>query len=205
MKAKSIALSVLGIAGAFAFGCLPSARLVAGLYGSSEAVDLGDANPGAANIRRQLGMGAAVLVGALDIGKGWLPVRIARKMDAPDCIAGPIAAAPVAAHIFVVGGKGAAAALGAGFAYDPLVMTVAGAGIAGGSVKWAHAPAVMVGALAYPAVEWLLGRSREQIGWATAILSLVVVGRLKGPRRGAKPVSAGVLWERFWFDREPAD
>ncbi len=200
-----IAAGIVGVGAAFALGCVPSAELVARLYGRGPIVALGNGNPGAANVRRTLGMPAALLVGALDVSKGWLPTRMAKTLGAPDSIAGPMAMAPVAAHILVVGGKGAAAAVGAASAFDPLAMVIAGAGIVWGSIKRRHAPAVMAGGFAYPTIQWLLGRPREHVLWSSGIIALLVGGRLKGPRRGAKSLSGRVLWERLWFDREPVD
>lgn len=205
MKARRLILGTACIAAAFALGCLPSARLVARLYGKAHVVDLGDGNPGAANIRRQLGMPAAVAVGALDITKGWLPARLARREGASDSLTGPLAMAPAAGHIFVLGGKGAAAALGGASAYDPVAMVITGAIILGVGRLWAHAPAVMVGGFVYPTVQWLLGRPKSHVAWAAGIVSLLMLGRLRGPRVGARSVSPRVLWERFWFDREPVD
>lgn len=199
------AAALAGICAAFALGCIPSAKAVSRVWGGRSITDLGNGNPGAANVRRQLGMGAAVLVGTLDVVKGWLPARLGRRSGAPDCVVGPLAMAPIAAHIVVVGGKGAAAAVGAASAYDPVAMALAGAGIIWGSKTYQHAPAVMAGGLAYPTIQWLLGRSRKHVAWGAGIIALLVAGRLKGPRRGAKPLSGRVLWERFWFDREPAD
>ncbi len=204
-RAWRVAAGIAGVGAAFALGCIPSAELVSRLYGRGSVTNMGDGNPGAANVRRNLGMPAAVLVGALDVSKGWFPARIARRLGASETVAGAVAMAPMAAHILVVGGKGAATGVGAAVAHDSLAMAIAGAGIIWGSVKYQHAPAVMVGGFAYPTIQWLLGRSREHTLWGAGIIALLIAGRLKGPRRGGKPLSARVLWERLWFDREPAD
>ena len=96
-----IAAGIVGVGAAFALGCVPSAELVARLYGRGPIVALGNGNPGAANVRRTLGM-------RLPVGRG--PRRIvlggshADGQEAgPHSIAGPMAMAPVAAHILQVG------------------------------------------------------------------------------------------------------
>ena len=199
-----IAAGIVGVGAAFALGCVPSAELVARLYGRGPIVALGNGNPGAANVRRTLGMPAALLVGALDVSKGWLPTRMAKKLGAPDSIAGPMAMAPVAAHILVVGGKGAAAAVGAASAFDPLAMVIAGAGLSGehqatartrghgGRLRLSHDTMVIRTSARARALE--LRHHCALGGWAP-----------QGPRRGAKSLSGRVLWERLWFDREPVD
>ncbi|NLE73076.1 MAG: glycerol-3-phosphate acyltransferase [Actinobacteria bacterium] len=198
-------VAVAAICAAFALGCFPSAGLVSRFCGGRSITELGNGNPGAANVRRHLGMRAALLVGALDIFKGWLPARLGRWSGASDSLVGPLAMAPIAGHILVLGGRGAAAAVGAASAYDPSAMAITGAGIIWGSKKYEHAPAVMAGGFAYPAIQWILGCSREHVAWGAGIIALLSAGRLKGPRRGARPLSGRVLWERLWFDREPAD
>lgn len=199
-------LRLLAVLASFAAGCLPSAQLVSHLFGGGQAItSLGDGNPGASNIKRAYGLPAAILVGALDMFKAWLPSYLARRFKAGDDLAGPVYLAPVLAHVLVVGGKGAASAVGATAAWDPTALAMVGAGMTWGTIQGYHAPAVAAGIVSFPWVQWLLGRSRKRLLWSLACMSLLVFGRVRGPRKDRKPFSARVLKERLIWDREPRD
>ncbi len=111
--------------------------------------------------------------------------------------------APVAAHIAVVGGRGAAAALGAALALDPLATGIVLAPVVGGALAKRAAAGAMAAAVALPLVSLALGR-RHTAAWCAALPALMGYARLRGSAGAPPPVSFEIAWERFWFDREPA-
>jgi glycerol-3-phosphate acyltransferase PlsY len=131
--------ALLAVALAFAAGCLPSARLVTRLARGVSIEELGDGKPGASNVYRTLGPipGAAVLV--LDSLKAYVPAASLGARGASEGVVAAAAVAPVAAHVAVIGGQGAAAALGAGFAIDTPATLIAVIPILGGTLLGYHA------------------------------------------------------------------
>ena len=195
------ARAVGAIARAFALGCVPSGRLVARVCGVRlDAV--GDGKPGAANVRRSIGLRPALLVAAIDIAKGYAPAATARRRGAGPHMTGALALAPVLGHVLVVKGRGAAPTLGANLAMDTLAMTIAGSGIVAGSIARKHAEAVVLGGLAYPLVMALLRRGSARVAWGTATASVLVAARLRGAPGSPWPPAREVMWSRFWRDRD---
>ena len=125
--------AVAGVTLAFAAGCLPSARLVVRLARGSQIEALGDGKPGAANVYRSLGARLGGTVLALDAAKAFAPATALRAAGASRGVMTAAAAAPVVAHVTVVGGQGAGAALGAAFAIDAPATFVALVPIIGGA------------------------------------------------------------------------
>ncbi|NLT34407.1 MAG: hypothetical protein GXX83_00690 [Gaiellales bacterium] len=203
-RAVLLGRRALVVAGAFGAGCLPSARLASRLFGGPTITSLGDGNPGASNVRKAYGLPAALLVAGMDVFKGWFPVYLARRFRADANVAGAVYVAPVLAHIAVVGGKGAAAALGACHGWDPPAMMLVEAGLIWGTAKGYHAPAVAAALVGLPSIQWLLGRSPRTIAWTLVCTSLLVWGRLRGSHRGRQALSPRVLRERLLWDREAA-
>ncbi|MFV1997187.1 MAG: glycerol-3-phosphate 1-O-acyltransferase PlsY [Acidiferrobacterales bacterium] len=110
-------IEIIPIIIAYLLGSLSSAVIVARLLGLKDPREIGSGNPGATNILRYGGKGAAVATLAGDLLKGVAAVLIARAMNVDNTI---VAAAMVAAflgHLYPVffgfkGGKGVATALG---------------------------------------------------------------------------------------------
>lgn len=200
----TVGRKVTVVATAFAVGCLPTARIVTRLLTGRSITTMGTGQPGASNVKHSVGTKAAVTVFAGDVGKGLVPVLAGRLAGADPDTVGMIALAPIAAHILVVGGRGAATALGAITAWDPLATSVLVAPVlaVGGLVKQ-HAPSVVVCYVLWAPVRVLLGRSsRCQIAQSVAWGAMLAAARLTGPRRGAAKVSPRVLWQRLVWDRE---
>jgi glycerol-3-phosphate acyltransferase PlsY len=101
----------------YLMGGIPTAYLAARLLKGQDIRRVGDHNVGAANVYRNIGSGAGVAVGMIDIIKGSAAVLLARGLfdsTAMDMIAG---VAVVAGHNWPVyfrlrGGRGAATAVG---------------------------------------------------------------------------------------------
>ncbi len=112
----------IGCLAAFACGSIPFGLLLVRLAGKGDVRAHGSGNIGATNVSRVGGKGLGIVTLLLDIGKGFLPVFLARRADfAPDMLAA-IALCATAGHIFTPwlkfrGGKGVATALGAALAY----------------------------------------------------------------------------------------
>jgi glycerol-3-phosphate acyltransferase PlsY len=122
---------------AYGLGCVSFASLVARLHG----VDIrahGSGNPGATNVGRVIGKPWGVLVLALDVAKGWLPVWLlaegAGLTLSPLVIDGDgrtlVLVAAVLGHVCPVtarfrGGKGVATLLGGCLALDPWLALIA--------------------------------------------------------------------------------
>ena len=191
------------VAMAMAAGALPSARLVARAVGGVAIESVGDGKPGAANVRRTLGLGPGLAVAGMDIAKGYLPAALARRRGAGPHAVGALAMAPVAGHIVFTGGRGAASSLGAALALDASAMTVAGTVIAAGTIGKRHAPAVLVGGVSYVPAALFLHRRPVAALYGGALLAVLVLMRLRGPGWSAVPLTRESLWQRLWNDREP--
>ncbi|MCP4686344.1 MAG: glycerol-3-phosphate 1-O-acyltransferase PlsY, partial [bacterium] len=116
---------------AYLIGAVPFGLLVARFYGVPDIRKVGSGNTGATNVYRTSGPGAAAWVFLLDIGKGVLPVLLARQLSPgwwpQDVFLLAVAMAAVIGHIFPVylkfrGGKGVNTALGGLLVIMPLEM-----------------------------------------------------------------------------------
>ena len=115
------------VALSFLIGSVNPASLVARALGTD--IRGGSGNPGATNAGRLLGARWGVLVGLLDVLKGWAPTGWALHV-AGFWVAAACGLAAVAGHIWSPflrghGGKGVATALGAMLAMDPGYAVVA--------------------------------------------------------------------------------
>lgn len=199
----------LGLLVAYLAGAFPTAWLA----GRARGVDLGavgSGNYGATNVYRSLGRGPALVVVAVDIAKGFLPVALLPgwlPADGPGALAYPVllALAAVIGHVFSVflglrGGKGIGTAAGAYLALAPAAILLAA--LAWGFVlAWRRivSLASLSGAVVLLVTVWALDAG-EPGAWplllATTLLAAFVfwthrenIGRL---RRGEeKPIAAG--------------
>jgi glycerol-3-phosphate acyltransferase PlsY len=194
--------SLLWIGGAFAVGCLPSARLVARRVAGIDIDAVGDGKAGAANVRQNVGAKAAYLVAGMDLAKGYLPATLAKLNGAGENTVGMAAVAPELAHILVTGGRGAVAAMGGAFAIDTPAMLTVGAGIVAGTKAGYHPQSVIVGALGLLPVR-LLYRRRALAGfWGVMPGVILIFARLRGSADVGPTTDPAVLWNRFWIDRD---
>ncbi|MBI2165368.1 MAG: glycerol-3-phosphate acyltransferase [Chloroflexi bacterium] len=98
-------------------GALPSAYIVGRMVKGVDVRRLGDYNPGAANVFREVGPLPGMLVAAMDIGKGAAAVVLGRELAPGHAGALLAGVAAVAGHNWPFflgfrGGRGAATALG---------------------------------------------------------------------------------------------
>lgn len=108
-----------GVTLAYLFGSIPFAVLLTHLFEGEDIRRLGTRNPGAANVFREVGQIAGMLVGILDMLKGAIPVLTAAYLLDLGALGGALAGiAAVTGHQLSVflrfhGGAGLATATGA--------------------------------------------------------------------------------------------
>lgn len=106
---------------AYLSGSIASAIIVCKLMGLSDPRAAGSGNPGATNVLRLHGRPAAILTLAGDVLKGFIPVWLARLLEAPDLITALCALTAFLGHLYPIffgfrGGKGVATLIGTLFA-----------------------------------------------------------------------------------------
>ena len=117
--------AIVWIALAYLIGSVPFGLVVAKVAKGIDPREGGSRNIGATNVARLCGTGWGVLVLALDIAKGWVPVMIASSFSDPSAFfLGATALAAVSGHIFSVflhgkGGKAVATTVGVFLALAP--------------------------------------------------------------------------------------
>jgi glycerol-3-phosphate acyltransferase PlsY len=111
---------LLLIVAAYLLGSVSTAVVVTRIKGLPDPRTLGSRNPGATNVLRYGGRGAAVLTLLGDVLKGFVPVAVGAALGLSPLVLGLTALAAFLGHLFPVffgfqGGKGVATALGALF------------------------------------------------------------------------------------------
>jgi len=195
-------IAAVGLPAAFAVGCLPSARIVTRLMGGPDIEIAGDGKPGAANVARTLGWGPGAATLIADLVKGGVPAAVGWQCGAGPDLTRALAVAPVVGHVGVVGGRGAATALGAAFAIDPAATAIILPVVVGGGFARRAALGVMAAALGLPLAGLALGH-RRKAAWCALLPAILAYARLRGDDGASAPLTARVAWERFWYDREP--
>ncbi|MEW5773530.1 MAG: glycerol-3-phosphate 1-O-acyltransferase PlsY [Thermodesulfobacteriota bacterium] len=117
-------LAIAWIALAYLIGSMPFGLFVAKAAKGIDPREGGSRNIGATNVARLCGAGWGVLVLALDIAKGWVPVAVAQSFSDSAFFLGATALAAVSGHIFSVflhgkGGKAVATTVGVFLALAP--------------------------------------------------------------------------------------
>jgi len=171
---------------AFVVGAVNPATILARLLGK-DLRGVGSGNPGATNAGRVLGARWGVLVGALDVLKGLIPVLLSAQLLGT-ITALVVGLAVVLGHIWSPflkgqGGKGVATSLGAILAVEPwfaLVMVVVFAvlvwrlrWVAGASVS---ACLVLLGLGLLTWFRWIPLGTRDTGAWCV-VLALIVIYR----------------------------
>ena len=201
-RRSSTLRTTVWLGAAFAAGCIPTGRILTRALTGSSLDELGDGKPGSANVGRSVSWGAGATVLALDAGKAYVPATLARLSGASDDLVAAMGITSMAAHITVVGGRGAACALGAMYAMDAPAMTVGLVPLVGGSFLHRHPQAVAVTAASLPLLSWALHRRFRRGFWTLLLIGVLFAARLRGTKGSAWPVTAGGWWRRFWLDRD---
>ena len=138
---------VVAVVAAFLIGSVNPATIIATVLGKDLAGS-GSGNPGATNAGRVLGRKWGVLVGALDVLKGFVPTFLAAQWFGPH-VAYAVGIAAVLGHVWSPflrgrGGKGVATTLGAILGAAPwvalVVVVVFAAGVA--LTRWVAAGSI---------------------------------------------------------------
>jgi glycerol-3-phosphate acyltransferase PlsY len=187
---------------AYAAGSIPTGRLVTRALTGRRLEDLGDGKAGSSNVARSVGWKAGAAVLALDALKAYAPATVARGAGAGDNTVAAIGISAMDGHIVFVKGRGAASALGAAFAMDPVMMALGCIPLVGGSLLHRHAQAVSVTALSLPLISLALHRSPRRALGPLALITLLFAARVIGSTGAPLPDSPEVFWNRFWLDRD---
>ena len=159
----------------YLMGGIPTAYVATRLATGGDIRQLGDRNSGAANVFRNVGPRAGMLVGAVDVVKGVIAVLLVRGLTDSTPLMMTAGVAVIAGHNWPLimrfqGGRGAATAVGVLLAVLPfLAVPVA---IVAFVILYATKKAVNALGLfliAVPVLAWLAGYS-----YATAVYSLAI-------------------------------
>jgi glycerol-3-phosphate acyltransferase PlsY len=186
-------LLIAAMIGAYFFGSMPTAVLVARRVAGINILEVGSGNPGASNIFRTLGPRWAITTFAVDVFKGYMPVWLVSKF-AHDLIIPEFApnATTVMAWVGMSaflghvrspflhfrGGKGASTGLGAMFAMAPQATTLAILVYAAALFATrTFSLATLTAAVAYPVLLFLREGNGDWhvLGWGLAIPLLLMV------------------------------
>lgn len=167
------------ILGAYVLGSIPFAILVSRWRKGIDVRDYGSGNMGATNVLRVVGKGAGALTLLADMGKGLVPVLLARALGLSSAEVGLVALATVLGHLYPIfvgfrGGKGVATGLGA-FLGMMTLATLLAVGV------WAICLALsryvslssILASLSLPLIALLFSSPQIQVVFAAAIALLI--------------------------------
>ena len=183
---------------AYLMGSLPFAIWITRAVRGVDVRDAGSRHATTTNTLRQAGFFPGLLVLALDLGKGFLPVYLASQSGAPGWVLGLVSASAVAGHCWPVfagfrGGMGLATAGGGYIAVSPLSFGIVFALllILTLSIRHSARASVFAGLLASPVL--LLFSMPSDAVWVAFLSGLVIAGRFT------------IDWKReykeLWLDR----
>lgn len=188
-------LPVLG----YLAGSLSFAYWVTWLLKGVDVRAVGSQHATTTNTIRQVGFGVGVIVGVLDIAKGFIPTLIAVSLGAPGWLVGLTVAAAVAGHCWPLfssfkGGMGLGAMGGGFLAIEPLAFAIALAFLIALTLILKHgARASVILGLTIAPILYIFGLTSTII-WAAALAGPVVAIRFM------------IDWRRkyreLWLDRE---
>ena len=177
--------AALGLVLAYLAGSFPTAWLM----GRARGLDLGavgSGNYGATNVFRNLGWGPALVVVAVDVAKGFVPVEFLPGWLSAGALSGVgyqvlLALAAVLGHVFSIflwfrGGKGVGTAAGAFLALAPVAL-LAAALVWALVVAWRRivSLASLAGAVALLVAVWA-GYGREAGAWPLLLVTTLLAG-----------------------------
>lgn len=199
-------LVLLIIIAAYLLGSVSSAVLICRLFRLPDPRDSGSGNPGATNVLRIGGRGAAALVLVCDILKGMLPVWISYFLGINPFLLGIIGISACLGHIYPLffhfrGGKGVATALGA---LAPIGWDLSGMLIASWLVVAVlcgySSLASMITALIAPMFTWWV---KPQYTMPVAMLSCLIILRHHENVRRLLDGKEYKIWHKFNRQSKP--
>ncbi|MBI2993156.1 MAG: glycerol-3-phosphate 1-O-acyltransferase PlsY [Gammaproteobacteria bacterium] len=174
---------------AYLMGSVVSAVLVCRAMGLADPRGGGSGNPGTTNVLRMHGRTAAALTLCGDVGKGLIPVLLARWLESPPWVVGLTGAAAFGGHLFPVffrfrGGRGVATLIGVllgvhwllGLAFVATWLIVAAAS------RYSSLAALMA-AVCLPFYAWLLLPDRAYLVCLSAISAVLIARHLPNIRK----------------------
>ena len=167
------------ILAAYLIGSIPFALILARRWGA-DLRQVGSGNLGAANVMRASGVGAGVLVAALDIAKGAASVWMAERVGGDAALPAAAGLAAIVGHVYPIwlrfrGGKGVATACGVFSMLTPLAVPPALAIFA--AVIWLTqyvSLGSVLASMAVPPIAYALGSSAPGVMAAAAASALIV-------------------------------
>lgn len=164
---------------AYGIGSIASAVIVSALFRLPDPRRAGSNNPGATNVLRLGGKKAAVLTLLGDLGKGMLPVLLARALSTEPTLIAATALAAFLGHLYPLffnfkGGKGVATAGGVFIALDGAVALVSIAVwlVVALLFRYASLASLSAAVAAVVAVAWWLP------AWQYLLLTITIAGLL---------------------------
>lgn len=177
-----MAVIAILVAAGYLIGSIATAVLVSRALGAADPRSGGSGNPGATNVLRLAGRGAAALTLAGDILKGVVPVLAARAAELPPGVVALVGLAAFLGHLYPAffgfrGGKGVATALGVLLAMAPyLGVAVLATWMVVAGVSRYSSLAALVASVIAPGYAWVLSGDRGVIG-AVALMAVLLVWR----------------------------
>jgi glycerol-3-phosphate acyltransferase PlsY len=159
------------VAGSYLLGSLSFSVAAVWLLRRVDVRTVGSGNPGATNVLRAAGRWPALVVLLLDIGKGLVPVQLAKRLEAPAAVVAGVAFAAVLGHVYPLyfgfrGGKGVATGFGAYLGLFPLAAAAAIVVFVGVVFATRYVSlASLAGAATVPLAAWLMARA----GWSPPV------------------------------------
>jgi glycerol-3-phosphate acyltransferase PlsY len=201
------------VIGAYLWGAIPSAYLVAKYVKGIDIREFGSGNVGASNVSLHVGKVPGFIQGVFDFAaKGILPVALAGILERDDAVRAAIGLAAIAGHnwspyLRFTGGRGVAAAIGAvlGFGLWPeFLILLISVGIIGWLLKRDTGFWTLVAMFSLPVLAYLFDRPVEMLTMCAGIGVLLMAKRLTA---NWEPLPAGssalrVFVLRALFDRD---
>ena len=168
----------------YLLGSIPTGLILAKIAGAEDPRTRGSGNIGATNVLRTAGKTLGVLTLVGDIGKGALPVAVA-KATGGDGVAMAAGLAAFLGHLFPLylrfrGGKGVATAIGIYLMLAPLALLIDLAVFLGGVVTTRMVSVgSLMAALLMPLIIPLVGYPTSLL-WVVTPMSLLIIWRHRG-------------------------
>ncbi len=203
-------ISLLLLVLAYLWGSLSPAFFVAYRVAGIDLRRYGSGNVGSSNVGEQLGRAWTIVVGFLDLVKGFLPPMLARAWGFDLSTVVLVGIATVIGHNWSLylrfkGGRGIAATIGVLLAWDARLAL--GLLVLFALSAWLKqsAPGALIGLILLVPGAWLLGDPPEIVLGCAAVAVLVVMKRLEAnglPLPQGTRARSAVLRRRIWQDRD---
>jgi acyl phosphate:glycerol-3-phosphate acyltransferase len=173
-------IAALLILFAYLLGSVSSAILVCRLMGLADPRTQGSCNPGATNVLRIGGKGAAAITLAGDLLKGLLPVLGALWLGMSDPVVVLVGMAAFLGHLYPVffgfqGGKGVATALGVLLGWSwPVALAAAATWLAMATVFRISSLSALTAALLTPLYLWWLAPTPDYVGGGMLMAAVLI-------------------------------